>query len=262
MHVLYVYTFLQIIFEALPVSSSGNVALWTPILQNLLNFNFAQMPLPDFDFLIHIPTVFVLALFFFKKWFPYVKNFYAHKKMLWHLACYYTAADAVTVALYFFWKYVGISFFPLWCGFLCTTVFLLSLQYAKKTQEDKLWYLSDALALGFAQGCALLPGISRLAITFTTAIWLGYSSTQALYCSFLLQLPLIGAGVLKALWGVCQHGGDPLLYDSTFYGVVGVATGIAFCFLQLLFGMVHRKTVWKFAWYTGALSLVAAVWGL
>ena len=87
---------------------------------------------------------------------------------------------------------------------------------------------------------------------------MGYSYEQSFRYSFLLQVPLIGCAILKGLWGVYQQGGDPLLGDSTFYGIVCVASVLAFCLLSFLSGMVKRKSVWKFAWYTGLLSIIAA----
>ncbi len=258
MQLLYVYAFLQIIFEALPVSSSGNVLLWTPVLQNLLQISSARSVLPDFDFLLHIPTLFVLALFFFREWIPFVIRIRKYKRTIVLFALRCLLADAITTAFYFFWKAEGTAFFPLWVGFLCTTIMLLSLYFYKGKNLPKVFTYKDAALWGIVQGFALLPGVSRLASTFVAGVWMGYSYEQSFRYSFLLQIPLIGCAALKGLWEVYKKGGDPLLCDSIFYVIVCVASVVAFCLLLFLSGMVKRKSVWKFAWYTAVLSIIAA----
>lgn len=54
--------------------------------------------------------------------------------------------------------------------------------------------LCGALILGLVQGLALVPGISRFAITFVTARLLGYSPRRAFQASFVIFIPLVIAG--------------------------------------------------------------------
>lgn len=257
MQVLYVYAFLQIIFEALPISSSGNVLLLTPVLQNLFHLKQSECQPLDFDFLLHLPTLFVLMAFFFKQWVPYVTRFTKHKSAVWQFGLRCALADMVTAVFYYFRNWYGVAFFPLWCGFVITTLLLLSLLCVKRKPFVQGLTYRNALVLGAVQGCALLPGISRLASTYVVGVWLGYSPERSFYYSFLVQIPLIGAAVLKALWQVSQQPLDPLFVDPVFYGIVLSASCVAFCLLWLVFGMVKRTSVWKWAWYTGVVSVIA-----
>jgi len=257
MQLLYVYALIQIIFESLPVSSSGNVMLWIPLLQNLLELSPAQNSLLDLDFLLHLPTLFVLLFFFFRPVYCSVTQIRTRfNALLWLTGCC-AVADTISVGFYFFWKYVGTAFFPLWVGFACTTFLLVSLRYAPLTPSKKQLLLADGAILGFVQGCALLPGISRLASTFVVGVWLGYKPERSFAYSFLLEVPLLGAALVKALWSVTHASAFEPLNDPAFYMVVLGGSVVSFCVLSLVFAMVKQKTVWRFAWYT-ALTMVMA----
>ena len=179
MQILYIYGLIQIIFESLPVSSSGNVMLWIPILQNILHLPWSENSIPGFDFLLHIPTIFIVVVFFFRSWYWSIKNIQKGFDQFVSLIIYCGLADIITVCFYYIWKLVGTDFFPLWFGFLCTTFLLLSLRWFSGKPFKERLCLSDAIILGVVQGCALLPGISRLATTFVTAVWLGYAQERS-----------------------------------------------------------------------------------
>jgi undecaprenyl-diphosphatase len=59
--------------------------------------------------------------------------------------------------------------------------------------------LVDSLAIGVAQGFALIPGVSRSGSTITAGLFRGLTRDAAVRFSFLLSTPLIaGAALLKA----------------------------------------------------------------
>jgi undecaprenyl-diphosphatase len=53
--------------------------------------------------------------------------------------------------------------------------------------------MRDALLIGLAQACALVPGVSRSGITITAGRFLGFSPEAAARFSFLLAVPIIAA---------------------------------------------------------------------
>lgn len=59
--------------------------------------------------------------------------------------------------------------------------------------------LVGALVIGFAQGLAVAPGISRSGITIVTALWLGVRSERAFEFSMLMSIPAVAAAVLLEL---------------------------------------------------------------
>jgi undecaprenyl-diphosphatase len=259
MQVLYVYTVMQIIFESLPVSSSGNVLLWMPVLQKFLGLEPIGNILPDFDFLLHLPTVFIIGTFFFRSWSGRLLRIPSSFPRLVVVAGCCVVADAMTVLFYFFWKVMGTGFFPLWAGFLCTTFLLASLYFFSWKEKKRRLNYQDACVLGLVQGIALLPGISRFASTLVVGIWLGYSYEKAGKYSFLIQVPLLGAAFLKGVWSLA-HASTYAPFDDPFFYLVALgATVVSFCVLAYVFGMVKRKTIWIFAWYTALLSVLAKV---
>ncbi len=259
MQLLSLYSCLQIIFESLPVSSSGNLLLWIPLLERWLGFDQVCVPV-DFDFFLHIPTFFIVALFIFMNLKASLSDCYKYKGLLARVVLWIIVVDAITTLFFGLFKYVIPPFLPLWLGFLCTALLLFSLKWAGKSHKNKQFLYRDALIIGIAQGCSLLPGISRLASTLVAGIWLGYSWPRACLVSLVIELPLIGAASLKALYSVVTVSEYKELLTGSFIGLVIGASIVSFCLLKIVFAMVKNKTVWKFGWYTLILSIVAKAW--
>jgi len=55
----------------------------------------------------------------------------------------------------------------------------------------------DALAIGLAQACALVPGVSRSGATMTAGRALGFDRQSAAVFSFLMSMPIILAAIVK-----------------------------------------------------------------
>jgi len=62
----------------------------------------------------------------------------------------------------------------------------------------------DAIVIGFAQACALIPGVSRSGATITAGLFLGFDRASAARYSFLLSVPAV---VLSGLFEL-RHAGD------------------------------------------------------
>ncbi len=60
-----IFIFIQIILESLPISSSGHYAL----AQIFLNLK----EIPYFDYFLHLPTIIILMVIFYKDWFPPIR---------------------------------------------------------------------------------------------------------------------------------------------------------------------------------------------
>jgi undecaprenyl-diphosphatase len=63
-----------------------------------------------------------------------------------------------------------------------------------------------ALAIGFFQCLAFIPGTSRSGITMTMARFLGYERPDAARFSFLLSIPTISAAGLYKGWQLVEGG--------------------------------------------------------
>lgn len=114
---------------------------------------------------------------------------------------------------------------------------------------------ADGLALGIAQACALMPGVSRNGATLTAARWRGFSREQANLLSRTVALPVIvGATALKGA-RLRQRGVEPGLRRAMG---VGVATSFASTLAsQSLIAQVERdRALWPYAAYRAGLAAV------
>lgn len=83
---------------------------------------------------------------------------------------------------------------------------------------DALTY-RDAVIIGLAQTCALIPGVSRSGSTICMALLLGFTRADSARFSFLLSIPAVaGAGILESTKAFHELGSD---------AVPAIAVGIA-----------------------------------
>ena len=88
----------------------------------------------------------------------------------------------------------------------------------------------DAVVIGFAQACALVPGVSRSGATLTAGMFLGFDRTSAARYSFLLSVPAVVLSGLFELRKIGDEGGAgfvPTAIATLLAFIVGYAT-IAF----------------------------------
>jgi undecaprenyl-diphosphatase len=88
----------------------------------------------------------------------------------------------------------------------------------------------DAIVIGFAQACALVPGVSRSGATLTAGMFLGFDRTSAARYSFLLSVPAVVLSGLFELRKIGDEGGAgfvPTAIATLLAFIVGYAT-IAF----------------------------------
>jgi undecaprenyl-diphosphatase len=117
----------------------------------------------------------------------------------------------------------------------------------------------DALKVGFAQCCALIPGVSRSGSTIIGAMLLGVERSVATEFSFFLAIPVIvGASVYE----IVKHGHSALAgaADVLMVGVAAAFVSAFVCVRWLLrFLATHDFTV--FAWYRIAFGMLVLVIG-
>jgi undecaprenyl-diphosphatase len=82
----------------------------------------------------------------------------------------------------------------------------------------------DGIAIGFAQACALVPGVSRSGATITAGLFLGFDRASAARYSFLLSVPAVVLSGLFELNTIITEGDK----DHVGLGPVVIATFLAF----------------------------------
>jgi len=86
--------------------------------------------------------------------------------------------------------------------------------------------LRDAVLMGAAQACALVPGVSRSGATISMGRFLGYEREAATRYAFLLAIPaVVGAGLfeLQEIGGENAYGWGPTIVATVVSFVVGYA---------------------------------------
>lgn len=108
----------------------------------------------------------------------------------------------------------------------------------------------DAVAIGFAQCLALVPGVSRSGATITAGRALGFDRSSAAVFSFLMSMPIIlAAALFKVPDALRETGITPAL-------VVGVLAAALSSWLAIavLLRFVQRRSYAVFAMYRFALG--------
>lgn len=258
----------QIVLESFPISSSAHTILLQRILQQMdngvvhadgLHAVFEHATLFESDVLAHWahgPTLFVVALFFFHSWFFLL----CHIKKCWRIIAKIIAftalADLVTVLFFVLFHAFGTEWFPIGVGLCITSAALFSLAYIPKKQPA-IWTWRTALLLGLVQGCALLPGISRLAATYVAARWLNFVPRKAVEISLLIQWPLIFVAWCNSVRILVNRG--LLLYSlnpTMLLAMVGAAVVAFYSLCFVYYCLSTRRERW-FAWY---LIIPIGVW--
>ncbi|GAB1394519.1 undecaprenyl-diphosphate phosphatase [Rhodocyclaceae bacterium] len=112
----------------------------------------------------------------------------------------------------------------------------------------------DALKLGFAQACALIPGTSRSGATIIGGLFFGLSRKAATEFSFFLAVPTIGAATIYQLYKE-RH---LLSWDDLGMWVVGFISAFisAFLCVRWLLRYISTHDFTLFAWYRIVFGIV------
>jgi undecaprenyl-diphosphatase len=244
--------FIQGVTEWLPISSTGHLR----IAEQLLGLTLPLL----FDVTLHVGTL-IIILFFFRKDIKLVLvalvrgDFKSENVKLIPLIIVGTVPTALigvvfssTVETHFS------SFVPIAGAFITCGVVL----YVSKTgQESKenITYMA-ALAIGTAQGIALIPGISRSGLTIATALVLGVRRENAFKFSFLLSVPAVIGALGLTLYQ--QHEMLTLVGVGWTEILVGIAVSLVVSYfaLKLLWKALAGRKFYLFAFYCWVLGAV------
>lgn len=142
-------------------------------------------------------------------------------------------------------------------GFLGTAAVLILSGFAKRGEKEQPSVLG-ALAVGVAQGLAVLPGLSRSGSTIALAMWLGVKPERAFELSMLMSLPaVLGAVLLEAPKAFSAEGLDT---SAALGASVALLTGIAA--LLLLQRVVRQGRFTWFAFWVAPLAIATIALGI
>ncbi len=250
-----VWGVIQGLTEFLPISSSGHLVLG-PALLSEWGFAVSAPSLAQSAFL-HLGTLMAVVLYYRRDLRELLRfRTSAKARRLVGLLAVGTAPAAVGLLLEGWLDTVqGHPQFVSGALFLTTGVLWLGDRFrgGARTLEQAGW--RDSLWVGVAQALALVPGVSRSAVTITAGMTRGLSPRQATRFSFLLAVPAIAAAGLRSAtrMDLTPQSLGPSLVALAVAAVVGYVS------IMGLLSVIGRTGLRPFAIYTGVLAAVGVI---
>jgi undecaprenyl-diphosphatase len=128
---------------------------------------------------------------------------------------------------------------------------------ASDSKNDVSW--GNALAIGFAQVLALIPGVSRSGITMSAGMFTKLTREGAARFSFLVSTPLIGGAVLWEGRKFITHS-EAFRFDVVAAGVISAAIS-GFFAIRFLLSYLRTHRFDAFVYYRlGLAVIILALW--
>lgn len=250
---------IQGISEFLPISSSGHLTLFQYF------FNFED---PDANLLttvaLHFGTLLAVVYYFRSDLLPYatVAGWKDQARRRIAMLVVVGSIPTAIIGLGFKKQFEALFANPTAvCIALFATGVLLLVSEKLKQKENRqslesipVW---KSLAVGFVQGIAITPGISRSGSTIATSLLLGIKSEDAAKFSFLLMIPAVGGATLLKGKELIETGCPEAISISGL--VVGTLVSIitGFLALKLLVYMIKKQKLSYFAYYLFCISTIS-----
>lgn len=120
-----------------------------------------------------------------------------------------------------------------------------------------------AVAMGFAQALAIVPGVSRSGTTVVAALWKGVEPSEAAAFSFLMSVPVVAGAALLKLPQAAAAGAGGAVGSGVSAPVLAVAAAVA-CLvgalaIRVFRAMLASRSFHRFAPYLWAAG-AALMW--
>ena len=249
--------------EFLPVSSSGHLT----IAKELFGIESSNL---SFEVMVHAATVCSTIVAFRKQIWDLLKGFFnlqmnPQKEYIFKIA---VSMIPIFVVGVFFKEQVeavfGSGLMVVGCMLLVTAGLLSLSEYLSKKQNGVGHPVGwkDAIIIGIAQACAVLPGLSRSGSTISTGLLLGVKKADVAPFSFLMVLvPILGEAFLEPVGGELSgaESGIPALSLALGF-VAAFLSGLFAC--KLMINIVNKAKLWVFALYCVIVGVACIVSGL
>lgn len=258
---------IQGLTEFLPVSSSGHLV----IFQYLFGLEEAEL---FFDICVHMGTLIAVIIFFRKEIISILISMFQLIKLIGQKHALLETINSdkdIKMAMLIIvgsvpTAIIGLGFhkiseqlfssiFLVGCMLIITGTFLWATLWIKNDKKNiGEFSIKDALIIGFVQGMAILPGISRSGSTITTGLFLGLNRETSARYSFLLCIPaIVGAQILSL-----KDLGPGTSFDIITLAGAATAGLVGYCALAMLVFIVNKGRLHLFApycWIAGAIAL-------
>lgn len=254
---------LQGFTEFLPVSSSGHIT----IMSNLFGIEGEENL--TFTIVVHVATVLSTLCILWKEVDWILKGllkFKMNDETIYFLKICLSMIPVGIVGL-FFKDYVEQVFGSglLIVGImLLVTASLLTFSYYAKPRVRREITFRDALVIGIAQACAVMPGLSRSGSTIATGLLLGNKKETLAQFSFLMVIPpILGEALLdgkKILEGAAAGAGDISISAIVVGFVAAFVSGCLAC--KWMINIVKKGKLIYFGIYCAIAGVVTLICSL
>jgi undecaprenyl-diphosphatase len=255
---------IQGIAEFLPISSSAHLIIFRDIF-GIGSFISGNLEM-SFDIALHFGTFLAILVFFFKDfWKMIIKGFSKGTKdpdgkMMWMIVV--ATIPAAIIGVLFEEKIDELVRTNFVLIAIALAVMGIIIKYTDKLSKDNRGFkemsFKDAILIGCAQVCALIPGFSRSGTTISMARVLKINRSDAAKFSFYLSAPVVlGAVAIKLLKGEMVS----LITAAPTTFIIGVLISFIFGMLciRFLLNYVKKHDYNIFMWYRLLLALIVLI---
>lgn len=263
-----VLAIVQAVTEFLPISSDGHLIL-VPSLAGWERFGLG------FDVMLHTGTLLATVVYFRRDVAALARGLLStapEKASDRRLALMLLGATVPSVAVVLVLESFidGVELRPVdqqivisAIGLLVTSVVLGGSELIAAAEKRRAPAVEDsasipwwkALVIGFAQGFAALPGVSRSGLTISTGQALGITRGEAARFSFLMSIPIISAATAKKLLDIVQGDGSMPPLHITVVGI-SVTAVVGYGVIWFLLPFVRKHSLWWFSAYTAVAGIL------
>lgn len=243
---------IQGLTEFIPVSSSGHLV----IAQHFFKIKEDQVL---FNVILHIGTLVPIFIVFWQD----IKDIILLKKEKRKESLYILIAIIPTGIIgILFEDFFEQLFSNVYLTSLMLVVTGLILYLTEKIESDnkeikdlKWW---QPLAVGLAQGGAIIPGISRSGTTIAASLFQGLNRKAAARFSFLMSIPVIGGAGLLQFLNVLESGSINLKIKIIVLGFLTAAISGYFA-IKILLKLLAEKKLDYFSYYCWFLAALVVI---
>ncbi|MGK0209085.1 MAG: undecaprenyl-diphosphatase [Patescibacteria group bacterium] len=232
---------LQAASEFLPISSSGHLALFGNLFNDVNVFYYV---------VLHLASLLAIVIYTRREIWKLVTIEKGYEKMWLYVLI--GILPAGLFGLFFRDMVKGVFSSTIFIGlaFIGTAIMLFVTHGFEPGKQKLDW--KKSLAIGVAQVAALFPGVSRSGTTISFGIFAGLSRVEAFRFSFLMSIPLIlGATILEF---------ENVVFSTEILVGFFVCAITSFFFLMLLEKSVEKNMFWLFGVYLLIVGLITLIW--
>ncbi|MDX1618499.1 MAG: undecaprenyl-diphosphate phosphatase [Balneolaceae bacterium] len=257
---------IQGITEFLPISSSGHLVLGKALLSGQLEKGIT------FEVVVHFGTLCSILVYYREELLGIVKSLLGlaaapatfrerveadpNIRLSGYIVLSMIPAVVVGLTLREQIETLFLNPFTVSVMLLVTGAVLFATRFRK--YHSKRVDAGKGVAIGLAQACAIVPGISRSGATISLGLYLGIRREEAANFSFLMVIPVIAGAMAMQLFEIAELG---IRFDAVLDLAIGFVTAFVSGYFALKYLIVLLKTkgIHPFAWYcwlVGGLGLL------